>query len=174
MRLSKWITKASALMIVLVMTLSSIEAAPVAASQKSPAKTTVPFQATFHHFSAPDGSCVDGVCDLTSYGYGTVNIMGSPFVLLVAHVLWNFNTSPCSTIESFEFTLVGETGSITISGTGTVCPGNSPDGFPESTSLVGEITGGTGEFSGITGTITGQSLTVAVGPILRLSGDVSY
>ena len=171
---TRLLPKVATIMIVWIIALSSIQPALAASTVPAPAESTVSFEATFHHFTTPEGSCVDEVCNYISLGYGTVNIMGSPFVVVRASVVWNFNTSPCSTLESAQFTLFGETGSITISGTGTVCPGNSPEGFPASTSFVGVITRGTGEFSGISGTITGQGLTVAIGPVLHLSGDISH
>lgn len=139
------------------------------------AQDTVAFQAELHHFSVPEGTCEDGVCNFVSYGYGTVNIMGSPFVLVTVEFVWDFNTSPCSTLDPLEFTLVGATGSITISGSGSVCPGPNPQlAFPEFFSGVGEITGGTGEFSGITGSVSTQGTIGPRGPVIHMSGTVSY
>jgi hypothetical protein len=141
------------------------------------ARETVPFQAELHHFTAPAGTCEAGVCLYTSQGFGTVNIMGTgaPFVSVAVELRWDFTTSPCSTIDPLELTLVGATGSIDISGSGSYCPGLGPSGFPQYFSGVGEITGGTGEFSGITGTVTTINGPVGPnGPVLHLSGTASY
>jgi hypothetical protein len=136
------------------------------------AQQTRDFEAELHHFSAPAGSCEAGVCDYVSYGYGFTNLVGS--VTVTVELTWDFTTSPCSTLDPLEFTLVGATGSITISGSGVVCPSLSPSGFPQFFSGVGEITGGTGEFSGITGSLTSEGTVGPNGPVVHLSGTVSY
>jgi hypothetical protein len=73
-----------------------------------------------------------------------------------------------------EYTLVGATGSISILGSGFICSGHRISDFPQFFSGVGEVTGGTGEFSGITGSLTGQGILGPNGPVLHLSGHVSY
>jgi hypothetical protein len=146
-------------------------AVPVAAAE------TVPFQAELHHFSAPAGTCDAGVCHYTSQAFGTVNIMGTgaPFLSVAVELRWDFTTTPCSTIDPLELTLVGATGSIDISASGSYCPGLGPSGFPQYFLGVGKIIGGTGEFSGITGTVTTINGPVGPnGPVLHLSGTASY
>lgn len=58
-------------------------AADVALAGGSPAygEDSVAFEGELHHFSPPAGSCANGVCNFTTHGYGTVNIMatGAPF-----------------------------------------------------------------------------------------------
>jgi hypothetical protein len=138
------------------------------------AAENVPFEAELHHFSAPAGSCQNGVCTYVSYGYSFSNLMG-PLVRVTVHFVWNFNTTPCSTLDPLEFTLIGETGSITISGSGSICPGLNPGlGIPQFFTGAGEITGGTGEFSGITGSVTSQGVLSSDGPVVHMSGTVSY
>ena len=170
---SRILPKVFTVMTVLILALSSLQSALAAPSEEKTVNNTVPFQGTFHHFTPPEEPCEAGGCTV-SYGYGTVNIMGSPFVSITAYAVWDLTTSPCPTLELLEFILVGETGTITISGSGSNCPGNSPQLFPVFFTGVGEITGGTGEFSGITGTINSQGLIGPIGPIIHMSGDVSY
>jgi hypothetical protein len=138
------------------------------------AAENVAFQAELHHFTAPAGPCENGVCKYLSHGYGFSNLMG-PLVRVTVYFVWDFNTTPCSTLDPLVFRLVGETGSITISGSGSICPGANPElSFPQFFSGAGEITGGTGEFSGITGSVTSQGTLGPNGPIVHLTGDVSY
>ena len=87
---------------------------------------------------------------------------------------WDFTTTPCSTLDPIDFTLVGATGSITTSRSGVICPAVSPSGFPQFFSAVGEITGGTGEFSGISGSPASQGTVGPNGPVVHMSGTVSY
>jgi hypothetical protein len=87
--------------------------------------------------------------------------------------VWDFNTTPCSTIDPLDLFVVGATGSISISASGSYCPG--PSGYAEYFSGTGEVTGGSGEFSGITGSVTTNQGPVGPnGPVLHLSGTVSY
>jgi hypothetical protein len=138
------------------------------------AAENVAFQAELHHFTAPQGTCQDGVCTYVSYGYAFSNLMG-PLVRVTVHFVWDFNTTPCSTLDPLEFTMVGETGSITISGSGSICPSLNPElGIPQFFSGVGEITGGAGGFSGITGSVTSQGTLSSDGPVIHMSGTVSY
>ncbi len=136
------------------------------------AADNVAFEAELHHFSAPAGTCVDGVCDFESHGYGFTNLMGP--VTVSVEFTWDFTTSPCSTLDPIEFTLVGATGSITTVGSGVICPSLSPSEFPQFFSAVGEITGGTGEFGGISGSPTSQGTVGPNGPVVHMSGTVSY
>jgi len=131
----------------------------------------VAFEAELHHFSPPVGICVDGVCDFESHGYGFTNLMGP--VTVDVEFTWDFTTTPCSTLDPLVFTLVGATGSVTVSGSGVVCDGLSPSGFPQFFSGTGQVTGGAGEFSGISGRVSAQGI-LARGPILHMSGSVAY
>lgn len=141
-------------------------ATPVLAHQ------TRDFEAELHHFSSPAGTCEAGVCDFVTYGYGFTNLMGP--VTVSVEFTWDFTTTPCSTLDPIDFTLVGATGSITTSGSGVICPAVSPSGFPQFFSAVGEITGGTGEFSGISGSPASQGTVGPNGPVVHMSGTVSY
>jgi hypothetical protein len=136
------------------------------------AQQTRVFQAELHHFSVPAGTCVDGVCDFESHGYGFTNLMGS--VTVSAELTWDFNTTPCSTLDPIVFTLVGATGSITVSASGVVCNGPSPSGFPQFFIGEGEITSGTGAFSGISGSVLVEGTVTGIGPVVHMSGTVSY
>jgi hypothetical protein len=55
---------------------------------------------------------------------------------------------PCSTLEPLVFTVIGATGSITVSGSGVFCDGLSPFGFPQFLSGTGQVAGGTGSSAG--------------------------
>jgi len=138
------------------------------------AQQTREFEAEMHHFSAPVGPCVNGVCNYVTFGDGFTNLMGSVTVTVV--FTWDFNTTPCSTLDPMEWTLVGATGSITISASGVICAPRGLDNFPQSFSGVGVITGGTGEFTGITGSVTIQGPLTGHGrgPVVHMSGTVSY
>lgn len=134
----------------------------------------VAFEAEMHHFTAPAGFCENGVCTYVSYGYAFSNLMG-PLVRVTVDFVWDFNTTPCSTLEPLVFTLVGETGSITVSGSGSICPGaNRELGIPQFFSGSGEITGGSGEFTGITGSVTSRGTLSSDGPVVHMTGTVSY
>lgn len=136
------------------------------------AQQTRDFEAELHHFTAPAGPCENGVCNYVTYGQGSANLMGSVTVTVV--FTWDFNTAPCSTLDPMEWTLVGATGSVTISASGVICAPRGLDNFPQSFSGVGVITGGTGEFSGITGSVTIQGPLGRRGPVVHMSGTVSY
>jgi len=75
--------------------------------------------------------------------------------------------------DPLVFTLVGATGSVTISGSGLVCDGLGPSGFPEFISTVGQVTGGIGEFSGILGNVSADGILAKRGPVVHMSGTVS-
>jgi hypothetical protein len=77
-------------------------------------------------------------------------------------------------LDPLVFTLVGATGSVTISGSGVVCDGLGPSGFPQFFTGTAEITGGTGEFSGISGAVSAQGLIAQRGPVVHMSGTGSY
>jgi hypothetical protein len=130
------------------------------------------FEAELHQFSPPVGPCVDGVCDFKSYGYGFTNLLGP--VTVTVEFTWDFTTTPCSTLDPLVFTLVGATGSVTISGTGAVCDGLGPYGFPQFFSGTAQITAGTGEFSGISGAVSARGVIAQRGPIAHMSGTGSY
>ena len=136
------------------------------------AQQTRDFEAELHHFSAPAGPCENGVCNFVTYGYGFTNLMGSVTVTVV--LTWDFNTTPCFTLDPMVWTLVGATGSVTISASGVFCEPRGLDTFPQYVSAVGVVTGGTGEFSGITGSVTIQGPAGGQGPIVHMSGTVSY
>jgi hypothetical protein len=135
------------------------------------AQQTRSFEAELHHFSPPAGTCVDGVCDFVSYGYGFTNLLGP--VTVTVEFTWDFTTTPCSTLDPLVFTLIGATGSVTISGSGAVCDGLGPSGFPQFFSGTAEITGGSGEFSGTTGAVSAEGVIAQRGPIAHMSGTVS-
>ena len=138
------------------------------------AAESVPFQAELHHLSPPAGSCQDGVCTYVSYGYAFSDVMG-PLVKVTATFVWDFTTEPCSTLDPLEFTLVGATGSITVDGSGSICPGLNPErGIPQYFVASGKVTGGTGEFTGITGSTTSFGTLGPNGPVFHMSGTVSY
>ena len=138
------------------------------------AQQTRELEAQMLHFTPPEGPCVNGVCNYVTYGDGFTNLMGPVTVTVV--FTWDFNTTPCSTLDPMEWTLVGATGSITISASGVICAPRGLDAFPQSFSGVGVITGGTGEFTGITGSVTMQGPVGghSTGPVLHMSGTVSY
>jgi hypothetical protein len=136
------------------------------------AQQTREFEAEMHHFSAPQGPCVNGVCNYVTCGVGFTNLMGPVTVTVV--FTWDFNTTPCSTLDPMVWTLVGTTGSITISASGVFCEPRGLDTFPQYFSAVGVVTGGTGEFSGITGSVTIQGPAGGRGPVVHMSGTVSY
>jgi hypothetical protein len=133
------------------------------------ARQTRDFEAELHHFSAPAGSCEAGVCDYVTYGYGFTNLMGPVTVTIV--FTWDFTTAPCSTLDPLVFTLVGATGSMTISGSGVVCTGR---GLPQFFTGAGQVTGGTGEFRGISGSVTTWGTLTNDGPVVHMSGTASY
>jgi hypothetical protein len=81
------------------------------------AQQTRGFEAELHHFSSPAGTCEAGICDFVTYGYGFTNLMGP--VMVSVEFTWDFTTTPCSTLDPIDFTLVGATGSITTSGSGS-------------------------------------------------------
>jgi hypothetical protein len=139
------------------------------------AADNVAFEAELHHFTAPSPPCPPGeVCTSVSYGYAFSNLMG-PLVRVTAEFTWDRTTTPCSTLDPLVFTLVGDTGSITISGSGSVCDGLNPElGIPQFFTGVGEITGGTGDFTGITGSVTSQGILSSDGPVFHMTGTVSY
>jgi hypothetical protein len=116
-------------------------------------------------------SCHDGVCDLVFEGSGTVNIMGP--ITYTAQGSEDFNGYPCSTTVA-EFTLVGATGSITISDTGVVCPSPTGHSVPYTIQTLWDVTSGTGQFSGIVGSGATEGIIGGQGPNVHLSGVVVY
>jgi hypothetical protein len=116
-------------------------------------------------------SCHDGVCDLVFEGSGTVNIMGT--ITYTAQGVQDNNGYPCSTAVA-EFTLVGATGSITISDTGVVCPSATGFNVPYTIQTLWNVTGGTGQFSGIAGSGATEGTIGGNGPNVHLSGVVVY
>jgi hypothetical protein len=171
---SKIFNNVTTVMTILIVILSGVQ--PVIAASSNDTNQVVALQAELHHFSLPEGTCESGICTYTTHGYGTVNIMGTGalFVSATINFVWDFNTTPCSTLDPMEYILVGPTGSISILGSGSLCPGRRLADFPEFFSGVGQITGGTGEFSGITGSVTSQGILGPNGPMLHISGSVSY
>jgi hypothetical protein len=116
--------------------------------------------------------CNGDVCNYVFEGTGSANIMGR--VTWTANVVRDYSGYPCNTATS-EFTLVGATGSITVSETcGIVCPAATHFGFPYSGSAVWNVTGGTGDFSGIVGSGSTQSIDSTPEPSGSLSGIVVY
>jgi hypothetical protein len=133
------------------------------------ADDTVPFQAQLIQPQLVSVSCVAGICDGMFEGTGAANTMGS--ITWTAHVVQDFTVSPCNPTE-VEIILVGATGSITVTGVETtVC--HTPHG-PSFISGDWVITEGTGEFGAITGSGTSQGVIIGRGPIVHLSGGVSY
>jgi hypothetical protein len=134
------------------------------------AQETTVFQAQLTQASLVSVSCEAGVCVLVFQGSGAANIMGP--ITWTAQIVQDFTTSPCSEALA-EITLVGATGSITVTdNAGFVCPSPSPSGgFITS---VWEVTGGTGEFSGISGSGTSRGPIGGGGPVVHLSGTVSF
>jgi hypothetical protein len=114
-------------------------------------------------------SCNEGVCAFVFQGNGSANIMGP--ITWTANVVQDFNVTPCNTWLA-EITLVGATGSITVSDScGIACPSNTPSGFPLTISSVWNVTGGTGQFNGITGSGTNQGTKgPSDGPRAKLTG----
>jgi hypothetical protein len=51
----------------------------------------VAFEAELHHVSPPAGTCVGGVCEFTSNGYGFTNLMGP--VTINVEFTWDFTTT---------------------------------------------------------------------------------
>lgn len=138
------------------------------------AQETVVFQAQsnqpiFVSAECPEG--VEGVC-FNFEASGAANIMGP--VSWTINVVQESLPPPCTNVTS-EITLVGATGTITLSTSEVVCPGPTPFGFPFLSSGDWEITGGTGEFSGITGSGTGRAVILPNGKnTVHFSGSVSY
>jgi hypothetical protein len=130
------------------------------------------FEAEMQQFSAPAGPCVDLVCDFESHGFGFTNLMGP--VTIGAEFMWDFTTTPCSTLDPLVFTVVGATGSVTISGSGVICDGLGPSGFPQFFSGTGQVSGGTGDFTGISGAVSWRGVLAQRGPVVHVSGTVSY
>lgn len=133
----------------------------------------VVFQAQINGGTLDAITCNLGVCELDVSGTGTANITGR--FTWSNHIVQDFTATPCNTAPSVA-TLTGATGSITITDAdteGAVCPipGDQGFGFISST---WEITGGTGEFSGISGSGTSHGPTAGGGPVVHLSGVVSY
>jgi hypothetical protein len=88
-------------------------------------------------------------------------------------VVQDFNVTPCNTVQA-EITVVGATGSITVSDAcGIVCPGVGV-GSPNTIQSVWNMTGGTGEFTGITGSGTTQGTIDDQGLVLRLKGVLLF
>ena len=144
----------------------------LAGAAPSLADESVSFRAQGNQISLVSQSCEAGVCDLVFQGAGAANIMG-PFTITV-HAVQDFTVAPCNPFRA-EYTLVGATGSIAIADVGTICPNSaSPTGFPFTISGTWEITGGTGEFSGITGNGTSQGKIGGNGPVVHLSGALSF
>jgi hypothetical protein len=143
----------------------------LASSTVAAAAASAAFEAELHHFSPPTGTCSDGVCEFESHGYGFTNLMGQ--VTVDAELTWDFTTAPCATLDPLVFTLVGATGSMTISGSGVVCNGLGPSGFPQFFSGIGQVADGTEEFSGISGSVSAEGILANRGPIVHISGNVS-
>lgn len=115
--------------------------------------------------------CGRGVCSLEFAGSGVVNIMGP--VTFTNHVVEDYNTVPCYDAPA-EMVLTGATGSITLTDAeGLVCP--SPSGRELGfISSRWDVIGGTGEFAGITGSGISRGPIGGTGPVVHLSGTVSY
>jgi hypothetical protein len=151
-------------------------AAALALGGASPglAADDVAFEAELHHFTAPVPPCPAGaVCTSVSYGYAFSNLMAA-LVRVTAYFTWDRTTTPCSTMDPLVFILAGDTGSITISGSGTICPGVTPQVSPNFLTGIGEITDGTGEFSGSTGRVTSKGTLGPHGPVFHMTGTVSH
>jgi hypothetical protein len=117
-------------------------------------------------------SCDQGVCDLEFEGSAAANILGP--ATATASVVQDFNITPCNDAIA-EITLTGARGSITLADlAGSVCPISSPSGFPQFISSSWEIVAGTGAFSGISGSGTARGPIGGAGPVVHLSGTVSY
>jgi hypothetical protein len=126
------------------------------------------FEATSHQNRLVSIVCNGDVCDIVFEGTGTANIMGP--VTVTIHVVEDYSGYPCDPYTA-ETTLVGATGSITISDTaGWVCasPGHG------TIQGVWNVTGGTGQFSGIVGSGADQGTFTGNGPNVRWSGIVVY
>jgi hypothetical protein len=129
------------------------------------------FQAQLGQSTITLVGCNGDVCNYVFEGTGSANIMGR--VTWTANAVRDFSGYPCNT-GTAEVTLVGATGSITVSDIcGIICPDATHFGFPRSGSEVWNVTGGTGEFSGIVGSGSTQSINVPL-PSLNLSGIVVY
>lgn len=116
-------------------------------------------------------TCNDGVCTFVFQGTGTSNFMGP--ISWTGTVVQDFNVTPCNTVQA-EITVVGATGSITVSDAcGIVCPGVGV-GSPNTIQSVWNMTGGTGEFTGITGSGTTQGTIDDQGLVLRLKGVLLF
>jgi hypothetical protein len=144
----------------------------IASVTTATAAESVTFQGELHHFTPPAGTCDGGVCEYESHGYGFTNLMGS--ITVDVEFTWDFTTSPCSTLDPLVFSLVGATGSVAIEGSGVVCDAPEPSGFLQFFSGTGEVTGGTGEFAGISGSVTFQGVLAKRGPVVHMSGPVSF
>jgi len=132
----------------------------------------VSFEAEFNRTDLLSASCDQGVCDLVFQSSGSANIMGP--ITAVGHIVQDLTVTPCNTALA-EVELIGAAGSITLTDVeGTVCPSRSPSGFPGSISANWEVTGGTGEFDGISGSGFSRGTTDANGPVVHLSGTVTY
>jgi hypothetical protein len=108
------------------------------------------------------------------------NFEASAAANIMGPVSWTINVvqeslpPPCTKPTS-EITLVGATGTITLSTSDVICPSPTPFGFPFLGSGDWVITGGTGEFSGITGSGTGRVVILPNGKsTVHFSGIVSY
>jgi hypothetical protein len=133
--------------------------------------TEVAFQAQLERGAPVSVACQAGVCEIETRGSGAVNIMGP--ITYSAHIVQDFTTTPCNVVAA-QVTLTGEPGSITLADvTGEVCPNpHAPDfGFISSE---WEIVDGTGAFESVTGSGISRGPIGGQGPVVHLSGTVSY
>jgi hypothetical protein len=132
----------------------------------------VSFQAQLERMALISASCDQGVCEFTFQSTGSANIMGP--VTATGHIVQDFTVTPCNQAPA-EIEMVGATGSITTADAdGTVCPSRSPSGTPEFISSQWEVIGGSGAFAGIAGSGSSRGSITAAGPVVHLSGTVSY
>ena len=136
------------------------------------AREQVSLQAQFGHAELVSASCVGPVCEFVFEGSGTVNIMGR--VTAVATITQDFGVRPCNPTTG-QITFTGETGTISLGESGSVCQGTNPNGLPAFIYGEWEVTGGTGEFSGMTGSGTNFGpITPGQGPVVHYRGTVSH
>jgi hypothetical protein len=135
------------------------------------AQNLVALQGNLHQTTLVSQTCNGGVCNSVFQGSGTVNIMGP--MTWTNHVTQDFNPYPCNPALS-DITMVGATGSITISDSSVVCPSATGHNSPYTIQGVWNVTGGSGQFSGIAGSGATQGTIGGQGPNVGLSGIVVY